>query len=128
MTMAYIILAHGSRDPQWRYNVEAMAAQLQASAPEAAVACAYLELCEPTLAQVAQALVQQGRHHMRVLPLFFGIGKHASEDIPQRLADLRALHPQLHIELLPAAGDDPGVRQAVVALALGQGLEDTAAP
>lgn len=118
MSKASIILAHGSRDPVWRHNVEAMAAQLQAAAPEQRVSCAYLELCGPTLDEVAEDLVAQGVTHARVLPLFFGIGKHASEDIPQRLAALGASHPQLKLELLSAAGDDGGVRAAVVALAL----------
>ncbi len=118
MSQATIILAHGSRDPVWRHNVEAMAAQLQAAAPEQTVACAYLELCSPTLDEAAQTLVTQGVTRARVLPLFFGIGKHASEDIPQRLEALRQNHPNLHVELLPAAGDNEGVRAAVVELAL----------
>jgi sirohydrochlorin cobaltochelatase len=95
-----------------------MATQLQAAAPQQVVTCAYLELCGPTLDEVAGDLVAQGVTHARVLPLFFGMGKHASEDIPQRLAALSASHPQLQLELLPAAGDDAGVRAAVVALAL----------
>lgn len=117
MNTGIVILAHGSRDPQWRGNVEAIAAQLTAQSG-LTVACAYLELCSPTLDEVVADLQSKGLKHLRVLPLFFGIGKHASEDIPARLADINARFSQVSLELLPAAGDDARVRHAVVDMAL----------
>lgn len=118
MSEATVILAHGSRDPSWRHNIEAMAEALRAQRPGHTVACAYLELCAPNLDDVARDLVAQGVQRLCVLPLFFGIGKHAREDIPERLAAVERAHPQLRTQLLPAAGDDAGVRAAVVAMAL----------
>lgn len=118
MNEAIVILAHGSRDPSWRHNIEAMAEALRMQNPNHPVACAYLELCGPSLDEVAQDLVTQGVQQIRVLPLFFGIGKHAREDIPARLSAVEQAHPQLSTQLLPAAGDDAGVRAAVVAMAL----------
>ena len=42
---------------------------------------------------------------MRVFPLFLGVGKHAREDLPLLVEQIRAAHPDVGIELLPAAGE-----------------------
>ena len=44
-----ILFAHGSRDPQWRLPIEAVAAQISNRQPSTQVRCAYLELCAPSL-------------------------------------------------------------------------------
>ena len=118
MSTAVIIWAHGSRDPVWRDNIEAMATAMRERSPTTPVACAYLELCEPDLILAAGPLVERGATHLRVLPLFFGIGKHIRADLPERIAALQSAYPEVQITLLPAAGDDPGVRAAVVRMGL----------
>jgi sirohydrochlorin cobaltochelatase len=118
MSTAVIIWAHGSRDPAWQDNIHAMAQAMREREPNKAVACAYLELCEPDLVQAAAPLIAQGVDHVRVLPLFFGIGKHIRADLPERIAALQQAYPELGVTLLPAAGDDAGVRAAVAQLGL----------
>jgi sirohydrochlorin cobaltochelatase len=118
MSKAVIIWAHGSRDPAWRDNIHAMADAMRTLDPNTPVACAYLELCEPDLVQAAAGLVPQGVSEVRVLPLFFGIGKHIRADLPERIAALEQAYPSLSVTLLPAAGDDAGVRAAVARLGL----------
>jgi sirohydrochlorin cobaltochelatase len=100
-----ILLAHGSRDPQWRSPMEAVAAHILARQPEIKVCCAYLELCAPSLPEAATDLVGSGARHIRVFPIFFGLGKHAREDLPRRLEQIRTAHPGVAIELLPTAGE-----------------------
>lgn len=102
---AIILLAHGSRDPLWRVPIEAVAAQVRASAPGTQVRCAYLELCAPTLPEAAAELVTAGAPAIRVFPLFFGVGKHAREDLPLLVAQIQASHPGVAVELLPTAGE-----------------------
>ena len=115
---AVLIWAHGSRDPIWRENIEAMAMRMREASPGTPVACAYLELCEPDLIQAAKPLFEHGIRSFRVLPLFFGIGKHIRADLPERIQGLKDALDGITVELLPAAGDDPGVQLAVVRLAL----------
>ncbi|MEY4980012.1 MAG: hypothetical protein RLZZ352_2282 [Pseudomonadota bacterium] len=116
--LGVIVFAHGSRDPLWRVPVESVARQIAATDPAARVACAYLELCEPDLAHAAQQLVAQGANRVRVLPLFFGMGKHAREDLPQLMHSLRQTHPQVTFEQLPAAGEDPRLTALLAHIAL----------
>jgi sirohydrochlorin cobaltochelatase len=100
-----ILFAHGSRDPQWRVPIEAVAANIQTRQPNAAVRCAYLELCVPSLPDAATELIAEGARQIRVFPIFFGVGKHAREDLPLLIEEIRAAHPGVSIELLPAAGE-----------------------
>jgi sirohydrochlorin cobaltochelatase len=120
--LGVIVFAHGSRDPLWRLPVEAVAQRIAQADPQARVACAYLELSEPDLPHAARQLVADGATRLRVLPLFFGMGKHAREDLPLLMQQLAAEYPDLHCECLPAAGEDPRLTELMARIA----LEETA--
>ncbi|MEO7161218.1 MAG: CbiX/SirB N-terminal domain-containing protein [Polaromonas sp.] len=100
-----ILFAHGSRDPLWRQPIEAVAAQISARQPGILVRCAYLEICAPSLPEAAADVIASGARQLRVFPLFLGVGKHAREDLPLLIEQIRASHPDVLIELLPAAGE-----------------------
>ena len=116
--LGVIVFAHGSRDPLWRAPVEAVAAQIAAQDSSVGVECAYLELCEPDLATVSQTLVDQGANRIRILPLFFGMGKHAREDLPELVRTLQARHPGVEFERLAPAGEDPRLTALLARIAL----------
>ena len=113
-----ILFAHGSRDPLWRMPIEAVAADIRVRQPHTAVRCAYLELCTPTLPDAAAELIAAGASRVRVFPLFFGVGKHAREDLPLLIDQIKATHPGVVIELLPAAGEYPQLTALMADLAL----------
>lgn len=100
-----VLFAHGSRDPLWRLPIEAVAAQISARQPGTLVRCAYLEICTPSLPEAAADLMAAGVRELRVFPLFLGVGKHAREDLPLLIEEIRSAHPCVRIELLPAAGE-----------------------
>ena len=102
-----VLFAHGSRDPLWRLPIEAVAAQISARQPGVLVRCAYLEICTPSLPEAAAELIAAGARELRVFPLFLGVGKHAREDLPLLIEDIRSAHPDVGIELLQAAGEYP---------------------
>jgi sirohydrochlorin cobaltochelatase len=113
-----ILFAHGSRDPQWRGPIEAVAAQIRMREPGTPVSCAYLELCAPSLPEAATNLIAAGARHIRIFPLFFGIGKHAREDLPLLVEQIRAAHPDLEVELLPTAGERAELTALMASIAL----------
>ncbi len=115
-----ILFAHGSRDPLWRAPVEAVAQAVAQAAQDAHVRCAYLELCEPDLPSAAAELVRDGARHIRVLPLFLGVGRHARHDLPLLLQNLQTEHPGVQFELLPTVGENPRVIALLAELALGE--------
>ena len=121
MTIGIILFAHGSRDPQWRLPIEAVATQIAQREPGALVSCAYLELCAPDLPTAAAQLIAQCDTHnatLRLFPLFLGIGKHAREDLPLLVADLRLQHPAVTFELMATAGSDERVTHLLADMAL----------
>ena len=134
-----LLFAHGSRDPLWKRPMEAVAARIAQTHPQTAVACAYLELCEPSLPQAAADMIAhlelnatnsianysnnipanaQKSLTIRILPMFLGMGKHAREDLPEIAAQLRITHPQVHFEIAKAIGEDERVTQLLAELAV----------
>lgn len=104
-----ILFAHGSRDPLWRLPIDAVAEEMTRQWPDLSVACAFLELTQPDLPTTVEALMKQGKTHLRIVPMFLGVGRHAREDLPQLVNDLVQAYPQVHFELLPSIGEHPAM-------------------
>lgn len=115
---AIVLFAHGSRDPLWHKPMEAVAVHIASLAPQAAVACAYLELSKPDLATAVQALVESGAHHISIIPMFLGVGRHAREDLPALVQQLRSTFPAISFTLKPAVGEDPRLVHLLAQLAI----------
>jgi sirohydrochlorin cobaltochelatase len=98
--------------------MEAVAARAAALAPQARVACAYLELMAPDLPSCAAVLVAQGSTSITIVPMFLGVGRHAREDLPLLVAELKRQHPQVSFELRPAIGEDARVVDMLARIAL----------
>ena len=101
-----VLFAHGSRDPLWHRPMQAVAQRVLQSAPGVAVECAYLELSTPNLASACASLLARGVGTVTIVPLFLGVGKHAREDLPLLVTELRAAHPHTVFELQAAVGED----------------------
>lgn len=114
---AIILFSHGSRDPLWRAPIDAVARHITQTAPLRPVCCAFLELIEPSLPQAVAQCVAQGAGHITVVPMFLGTGKHAREDLPRIVADLRATHPHVRLDVQNPIGEDPRVTQLLAAIA-----------
>ena len=115
---AVVLFAHGSRDPLWRTQIEAIAVRAQQLEPHTTVRCAYLELTEPDLPTCVAELAAQGSTHVTVSPLFLGVGKHAREDLPALMTRLITQHPQIEFILQPAVGEDARLVQLIAQIAL----------
>lgn len=113
-----VLFAHGSRDPLWHKPIEAVAAHIATLSPETPVVCAYLELSTPDLATATQTLAQRGVHSISILPMFLGVGKHAREDLPELVAELRASYPNTQFTLKAAVGEDARLVQLMAQIAL----------
>jgi lipopolysaccharide export system permease protein len=122
-----LLFGHGSRDALWRAPIEAVAAQITQNQPGLAVACAYLELCEPTLAQATANLVAQGVRHFTLVPMFLGTGRHARQDLPLLVQELRTRYPNTQWHVQAPIGEDPRMT-ALMAQIAAQATENTAAP
>jgi len=102
-----VLFAHGSRDPRWRIPFERLLVTLQDGPGDFPFRLAFMEFCGPTLLDVAAEEASRGAARMRVLPLFLAGGAHVASDIPRIVDEVRAIHPDLEIEVLPPVGEDP---------------------
>ena len=82
------------------------------------VRCAYLELCLPSLPDAATDLIASGAHKIKVFPIFLGVGKHAREDLPLLIQDIRTAHPEITVELMRTAGENEALISLMADLAL----------
>ena len=128
MTTGLILFAHGARDPRWAGPFEAVAAQVRAQAPAAAVRLAYLEFMAPTLPEAGAELAAAGCTAVAVLPLFLGAGGHVRKDLPLLMDGLRSAHPGVAFTLHPAVGEIDSVVAAMAGVALRVMAADGAQP
>jgi sirohydrochlorin cobaltochelatase len=98
--------------------MEAVATSIRQMEPDVPVVCAYLELSTPDLASACAQLVELGSRNIRVVPMFLGVGRHAREDLPVLLDQVRQQHPEVSFELRPAVGEDPRLIGLLAKLAL----------
>ena len=116
-THGIVLFAHGSRDPLWRAPIEAVQEHIRTHYPGVAVRCAYLELSTPDLPQAVEDLAGQGATAITIVPMFLGTGKHAREDLPVLVADLRQRHPQVQVHVQAAIGEDPRMTALMASIA-----------
>jgi len=98
--------------------MQAVAERVAALQPRVPVACAYLELSTPSLADAVAELVNKGASQVRVVPMFLGVGKHVREDLPVMLQALRDAHPEVVFEPLSAVGEHPDLLDLLAQIAL----------
>ena len=118
MNRAIVLFGHGSRDPLWRLPMETVATRLRHLQPGVPVRCAYLELDAPDLATAAGELVAQGATAVTIVPMFLGTGRHAREDLPKLLWQLKAEHPGVAFTLQKSVGEDGRMIELIAKIAL----------
>lgn len=115
---AIILFGHGSRDALWHLPIQAVAERVRITSPTTTVSCAYLELTQPSLGDAAAALIKTGVSDITILPMFLGVGRHAREDLPALIAELKQNHPNTVFQVQPAVGENPEVLDLLAQIAL----------
>jgi sirohydrochlorin cobaltochelatase len=105
-----VLVAHGSRDPEWSRPFERIAASLAQRLPAVSVGLAYLEH-GPSLDETVTAMVAKGVASIRVVPLFLGPGGHVREDLPKLVAD--SARAGVNVTLEKPIGEQSKVIEAI---------------
>lgn len=108
-----LILGHGSRRPASNAQFEALVALFRARRPELDVGHAYIELCDPLLADGLAALARRS-DRVTVLPLFLFAAGHVKGDLPEALEEARTAFPRVRFD----AAAELGVDSTMVSIAL----------
>jgi sirohydrochlorin cobaltochelatase len=112
-TLGIVLFAHGSRDPFWSKPIEAIAHAVSEASNTCVVRCAYLELMTPSLESVMEELALLDVDHIRIAPMFLGVGKHAREDLPEITTRLAKNYPHIKLDLMPSIGEHPELITAI---------------
>jgi sirohydrochlorin cobaltochelatase len=115
---AVILFAHGSRDPLWHLPMQAVQERVARMHPDTPVTCAYLELSQPNLPAAVASLLTQGVTHIRVVPMFLGVGKHVRHDLPQMMDELQEQYPSVVFDCQPAVGEHPDLLDLLARIAV----------
>ena len=114
-----LLLAHGSRQPDWVTPFNAVLQQVRAARPDCRVELAFLESMAPLLPDALRAAAQAGCRELHLAPLLLGAGGHLRADIPRALDAVTREHPELRVHVAAAAGAHPDVIAALAAYAAG---------
>ena len=118
MKRGLLLFAHGARDPNWALPFEAVVERIRGSAPEVAVALAYLDFMTPGIVDAGDSLAAAGCTRVEVVPLFLGAGGHVRKDLPLLAERLRQAHPDVEWLLRRTVGEDEAVIAAMAQCAL----------
>jgi sirohydrochlorin ferrochelatase len=107
MSVAVILIAHGSRRQQANDDLARLAEFLRSKNLYPIVEIAYLELAEPDIPTAGQRCVVAGATLVKLLPYFLSAGAHVVEDLERHRRDLANRFPQTIFELCPPLGLHP---------------------
>lgn len=112
-----ILFSHGSKDPQWKAEMEALSAPAKHISGD--VLTAYMELCSPSLEEIIVEKGADNIDHINLLPVFLATGKHLKYDIPSQVAALTEKYG-IPIDILPPIGHHPLLAKAIADITLEQ--------
>ncbi|QWF77357.1 sirohydrochlorin chelatase [Amycolatopsis sp. CA-230715] len=107
MSVPLVAVAHGSRDPRSPAVVRALVDSVAAKLPGVEVRTSFLDLSEPSIADVLVRLHEEGHREAVVVPLLLGSAYHARVDLPGLVDEVTANHPLLTVSTSDVLGVDP---------------------
>jgi sirohydrochlorin ferrochelatase len=115
---ALLVVAHGSRREQSNDEVRLLTEAVRARAGDGfgQVACAFLELAEPSIPDGIEQCISTGAREVVVLPYFLSAGRHVVKDIPAEVAKKVAEHPDVAITIAPYLGAAEGIVELMLGL------------
>lgn len=123
---ANVLLAHGSRDPQWQLPFEVIAERIKQKDQETnkgneatRIELSFMELSEPSLEHTCEALAKDGYNEVNIYPIFFAAGRHLRIDVPKQLREIeKDLGITTHLH--PPVGQEEIVQDAITKVILQQ--------
>lgn len=104
---AVLLIGHGTRLAAGVAEFQSLAEQLRQALPERTLAAGFLELTQPSLTAVLEALRRQGVRRITALPAFLMAAGHIKNDIPALINAFQAQYPEMEMALGAELGVDP---------------------
>jgi len=102
-----VLIAHGSKNPEWAAPFRKLTADLRKDLGDDKVYLCFMEIAEPNLLEVAGEIMKTDAREYRLLPMFMAKGAHYNEDLPAQITQIKEAFPELKGELLEPIGLHP---------------------
>ena len=110
-----LLVAHGSRREASNDEVRALTGKLRDTDNSFDhIACAFLELVEPSIPDGLRRAISAGADEVVVLPYFLTAGRHVATDIPAEIAEVQQEYPAINIRLAPHLGSAEGIAELLI--------------
>ncbi len=110
----YIVFAHGSSVESANQAVREVASRAAALGKWRASVAAFLEGGSPTLRVAVGELVSRGELRFVIVPYFLTTGLHLKRDLPNLIAEIKAQHRRIEIEVTEPLDGHPAMEVALV--------------
>ena len=107
MKSAYLIIAHGSRDPEANQAFFEFLERFRKAYPDRLAEGAFLELAKPAIPQGIENCIAKGVSEIIILPMMFFPGRHVKEDIPRLIETAKARHPEVDFHYAGPVSEHP---------------------
>ena len=107
MKIAYLIIAHGSREQEANQAFSNFLAQFRKTFPDRLVQGAFLELTKPDIPEAIESCIRAGATEIVLMPLMFFPGRHVKLDIPRFIEEAKACHPAVDFHYTGAISNHP---------------------
>ncbi len=111
---AYIVFAHGSSVESANEAVREVARKAAALGKWRASIASFLEGGSPNLGAAIDELAARGESRFVIVPYFLTTGLHLKRDLPKLIAEARAKHPKIDIEVALPLDGHPAMESVLV--------------
>ena len=109
MHSAYLLIAHGSRDPQANQAFFEFLEKFRRAYPGREVEGAFLELAKPGIPEGIEKCIREGANQIFVIPLMLFPGRHVKEDIPRFIQEAKAKYPEVDFHYAGPLSEHPAM-------------------
>ena len=106
---AYLVIAHGTRDPEGKKAFGDFLEKFRAAYPHRSIEGAFLSMAKPTVPEAIERCAEKGAGQIFVIPLLFFPGRHAKEDIPRYIQEAKANHPEIDFHYASPLAENPAL-------------------
>ncbi|MDK2918952.1 MAG: sirohydrochlorin ferrochelatase [Candidatus Petromonas sp.] len=107
MGKAILIIGHGSRSKEAQTIFNKIVDHVRNKSEFKLVEGAHMELCEPSIPETVDKLVEKGANEVIFVPYFLYEGIHIKEDIPDIVNELSQKYNEVQFKMAKPIGAEP---------------------
>ena len=108
-----LLLAHGSKDPEWKQHFLMLKSEIKDMCDHSEVFLSFFELERPTLEQLIEQLIKKGKRKFFICPVLLANGFHLKKDLPDRIESIKKKYANLEIKCGTSLIEQPLIRKSI---------------